>query len=129
MKALVDGDLIRQVVWNLVRNAAEAYAGGLQPDHHHAVTRGLRQTGCENSRRWTQASPRSSSLRSLIRFTPPKKSGSGLGLAIAHSIIEAHGGELNVDSELGRGTEISLHLPGIESPVPSVRPSMATAEE
>jgi signal transduction histidine kinase len=37
--------------------------------------------------------------------------GSGLGLAICKSIVEAHGGSLRVDSELGKGTTVTLGLP------------------
>ena len=38
-------------------------------------------------------------------------SGSGLGLAIAHWIAEAHGIELSLSSELGKGTRIQLRIP------------------
>lgn len=37
--------------------------------------------------------------------------GSGLGLAIAKSLIEAHGGEISIQSELGQGTTITFTLP------------------
>jgi two-component system cell cycle sensor histidine kinase PleC len=39
------------------------------------------------------------------------KGGSGLGLAISRSLIELHGGTLKIDSELGRGTTITIALP------------------
>jgi heavy metal sensor kinase len=37
--------------------------------------------------------------------------GAGLGLAICRWIIEAHGGQIAVQSELGRGTTFTVHLP------------------
>lgn len=40
-----------------------------------------------------------------------KKTGTGLGMAIVMKIIEAHNGDINVVSEEGKGTEISIHLP------------------
>lgn len=37
--------------------------------------------------------------------------GSGLGLAIAHDIVERHAGSLDIESELGVGTTVSVGLP------------------
>ncbi len=38
-------------------------------------------------------------------------SGAGLGLAIARSIVQAHGGDIQVQSEPGTGTQFTFHLP------------------
>ena len=40
-----------------------------------------------------------------------RASGSGLGLVIVRSIVEMHGGRIEVDSEVGRGTEFRIALP------------------
>jgi two-component system cell cycle sensor histidine kinase PleC len=39
------------------------------------------------------------------------KSGSGLGLAISKSLVELHGGTLEIDSEVGNGTTVTISLP------------------
>lgn len=41
-----------------------------------------------------------------------KTSGTGLGMSIVKEIIELHGGELAISSEVGFGTRVSLCLPG-----------------
>ena len=44
-------------------------------------------------------------------FFSTKRGGSGLGLPTARKIIEAHGGRITLQSELGRGTQLTVHLP------------------
>ena len=50
--------------------------------------------------------------------------GTGLGLALSKSLVELHGGELDIESEPGKGTTVSFILPVhqglIEEPDPSV---------
>ncbi len=44
-------------------------------------------------------------------FFSTKKRGTGLGLAIVKQIVEQHGGRINVDSELGKGSRFVIELP------------------
>jgi two-component system sensor histidine kinase HydH len=53
--------------------------------------------------------------KDLMRIFDPyyttKSSGTGLGLAIVHNIMEAHGGEIRLESEPDSGTTIRLIFP------------------
>lgn len=42
-----------------------------------------------------------------------KEKGTGLGLVITRSIVEMHGGTLDLESELGKGTTITVRMPGV----------------
>ena len=43
--------------------------------------------------------------------TKPTGQGTGLGLSLAYDIIKAHGGEINVQTKEGEGTEFIIQLP------------------
>ncbi|KFE68188.1 PAS domain-containing sensor histidine kinase [Hyalangium minutum] len=47
--------------------------------------------------------------------TKPAGEGTGLGLSICYAIINRHKGRIEVDSELGRGTTFSVHVPLVEA--------------
>ncbi len=50
-------------------------------------------------------------FRRLHEGSHPGVQGIGLGLALVHTVIERHGGQIDVISEPGEGTEFRLHLP------------------
>lgn len=43
--------------------------------------------------------------------TKPAVKGTGLGLSISHGIIKKHGGDIDVTSEVGKGTTFTITLP------------------
>jgi signal transduction histidine kinase/CheY-like chemotaxis protein len=46
-------------------------------------------------------------------FFSTREDGTGLGLTVSHNVIERHGGEIVVESTVGKGTTFTVWLPGI----------------
>lgn len=61
--------------------------------------------------------PRENLRRIFEPFFSTKKTGTGLGLATVASIVNDHGGRIEVESEVGKGTKFSVYLPKSEEPV------------
>ena len=53
-------------------------------------------------------------------FTPlftTKAKGMGIGLAICKKFVQNHGGTINVESQVGKGTSVTVKLPILKKPV------------
>jgi two-component system sensor histidine kinase HydH len=121
---MIDPDRIKQVLLNLCINAIESMKEGgilnveLNPD---TATPGSKDSG---KRIRIAISDTGAGIRKedLPRIFDPyfttKSSGTGLGLAIVHKIIEAHGGELRISSEPGKGTRVEIVLPEWQANIP-----------
>lgn len=107
-----DGDLIRQVLWNVILNALEAMSGTGRLRVETSESDGEVAVRVEDNGPGIAAEE----LKRIFEpFHSTKQKGSGLGLAVAERIAAAHGGGLVVESEPGRGARFSLILPRAEA--------------
>jgi signal transduction histidine kinase len=108
---LVDGDRILQVFSNLVGNALKfTPAGGTITVQAEAADRAVRFSVADTG----PGIPAEQIPRLWDRYWQASKTdhrGAGLGLAIAKGIVEAHGGQIWVESEVGRGTTFFFTVP------------------
>jgi two-component system, NtrC family, sensor histidine kinase PilS len=132
---IADGDdgQIRQVVWNLATNGLRA-----MPDGGRLV---LRARGDEPAAGEARVAIEvadegvgiaAEQLDTLFQpFHGSFARGSGLGLAIVHRIVSDHRGEVRVESEVGRGTTVTvrLHGSGARNQGPGARDQKAGASD
>lgn len=108
-----DKDQCSQVFWNLLVNSAEAIAG-----EGRIVIEGatVRHAGNPEVQINVEDSGSGMSPADVKRVFEPffttKKGGTGLGLATVYRIVETHGGRMTVASTEGKGTTVTLYLPG-----------------
>jgi len=61
--------------------------------------------------------------------TKATKERSGLGLAMVYGTVRAHGGQVAIESQLGRGTDVCVYLPSqFQNTASAVPPSVRLAE-
>jgi two-component system sensor histidine kinase HydH len=105
----VDPDGINQVLLNLYLNAVEAMDQGGTLSVSLSMDEGSPWVKIIISD--TGSGIRKDDVEHIFDpYFTTKQTGTGLGLAIVHKIIEAHGGEVRVESEIGRGTTVSVLL-------------------
>ena len=107
---MLDPEPMQAALLNLVKNALESMPDGgtltvITREIPSGVALDLIDTGCGIEDR--------TALRMFDAFYSTKDGGSGLGLPTARKIIEAHGGRISVQSQLGRGTKFTIELPAL----------------
>jgi two-component system sensor histidine kinase PilS (NtrC family) len=110
----IDPVHLRQILWNLLLNAAEAIngVGNISIEMHGERNKDawveIIDDGCGMSKK---------TLKSIFDpFFTTKSSGTGLGLSIVHRILQAYDSRLDVDSEPSKGTRVTLKFKQINPP-------------
>ena len=128
----MDADAISQVMLNLLSNAVK-YSDEVKEIRVRAYQDG-QQLLVEVSDRGIGID--SSELPKIFndfyrvdqRLNAQKQGGVGLGLTLVRQIVHAHGGEVNVESEVGKGSTFSFSLPLVagEEAAPTASPNAGT---
>lgn len=109
-RVMMHSDTLQAALMNLVKNAIEAMPdGGELVVRTHVSTGGVSLDLIDTG----YGMDDSTALHMFEPFYSTKAAGSGLGLPTARKIIEAHGGRITVQSELGRGTKFTLTFPAL----------------
>ncbi len=126
-----DSTQFHQILINLVANAAHAYdTGGVVEISLDAVTSGEVEAACATRVRPGEylrvkvtdhgCGMDAATLKRVFEpffTTRPHGEGTGLGLSVVHGIVESHKGVIDIDSEVGAGTSVSVYLPAVREPV------------
>jgi len=105
---MLDEPSVRSATLNLVQNAVQAMSAG---GHLTISTRRdgrtlrmvIKDTGCGMSHE---------QIKHIFEpFKTTKARGLGLGMPYAQKIVEQHGGRITVESQAGKGTEVTIELP------------------
>jgi len=106
--AQADEGQLKQVFWNLARNAFQAMPQGgtlratLEKNSNNRLRIAFNDSGCGMS---------AEQVEHLFEPFSSTTGGTGLGLSIVYQIIRDHGGTINVRSRVGQGTTITIELP------------------
>jgi len=105
-----DADLLKQAILNIVNNGLEAMQDGGK------LSVSMQGNGAECQIAIADDGPGiAPEVRGQIfnLYFTTKQQGTGIGLATAFRVVQLHGGTIDFESELGKGTTFRLRFPGI----------------
>ena len=112
-----DRDTLRCVFWNLFENAVK-YSPGCETVWVELTKRDRQiEIAVRDRGIGVPPSERKRIFEKFVRGSAARESGiggTGIGLAMARQIVRAHGGDITLESELGKGSTFRVLLPCVE---------------
>ncbi|HMF59090.1 MAG TPA: ATP-binding protein [Vicinamibacterales bacterium] len=108
---MADRDQIERVITNLVINAIRATEPGGAIDVNAAARQGYIAISVRDTGRGIPHDYLGQVFEPFVQVPNAPAGGAGLGLSISRRIVEAHGGQITVRSDLGQGTTFTFTLP------------------
>jgi PAS domain S-box-containing protein len=109
----IDRNRMQQVFTNVIMNAQQAATENKRLVIRTGITDGSVFADIKD---FGRGIPSDQIERIFDPFFSRREGGTGLGLTVVKTIVEAHGGRVDIDSEPGRGTTIRISLPVRETP-------------
>jgi signal transduction histidine kinase len=109
-----DREALSRAVWNLLENASKYSTPGSPIRVFARRQESSVLLGVEDEGAGIPPAEREKIFQKFVRGTDAKRAGVrgvGIGLALVKRIVEAHGGSVRLESELGRGSKFTLVLP------------------
>ncbi|MCB1225953.1 MAG: PAS domain S-box protein [Verrucomicrobiales bacterium] len=107
----VDANQMKQAFYNLIRNACQAMSQGGRLTIETAFTDYEVRVSFQDTGKGISAEDMA---RLFQPFFTTRHGGTGLGLLIVRRIVREHGGEIDIESTLGKGTRVTVFLPLVE---------------
>lgn len=108
----IDGKAIKRSLLNLVSNAVDACEGRTDAKVEVSLKNAAKDFfALSVSDNGSGIPPDAQKKLFQVFFSTKGSKGTGLGLAVTHKIIEEHGGRIDVDSEVDKGTTFTIYLP------------------
>jgi two-component system nitrogen regulation sensor histidine kinase NtrY len=110
IKMLADPILLEQVLINLFKNAIEALEGIKNPEISIMVDKTPQGKVTIQMIDNGQGIPQDVVDQIFVPFFTTKEKGSGIGLSLSQQIIRMHGGNIHLQSEVGKGTVVTFGI-------------------
>jgi two-component system NtrC family sensor kinase len=127
-ESMLDGHQMQQVFMNILNNARQAIDARSGPGHVQVTTENVEPRMRITFEDDGAGIPEENISKLFIPFFTTKEigQGTGLGLSFCYGVVSEHGGTIQVESKIGRGSKFVIDLPLIPGVAETPPKSIAT---